>query len=274
MSMAAMIARFSISLPVVLLNQALRAVGGGRIRQRARGDTERYVGCSARRRRPTHGSAGPGGNTQNNSARIGTRGAAAASPPPDTLAPTGRPGAQATRSCFLSFCYALGSGVRPPSQCPEHPLDIDTQVGKRAAEQRGATHEDHVIPCPLRRALLPIRLAQASPRPVALDRSAQPSANSEADLPLTRTRPPERDEAPIPPPPALPEDRLELTRPKACSAHLWRDTAGSPPHPARLSAAFALRQASLNTFGRQGLMRSGIRSILPADGHLAEMFSS
>ena len=49
MSTAAMIARFSFSLAVVLLDQVLRAVGVGRIRQRARGDTERSVGCSARR---------------------------------------------------------------------------------------------------------------------------------------------------------------------------------------------------------------------------------
>ena len=138
-----------------------------------------------------------------------------------------RPRAHA--SC--SFCCALGSGVRPPRQCPEHPLDIATQIGERAAEQRGATHEDHVIPCPLRRALLPIRFAQASPRPIALDRSAQPSANGEADLPLTRTRPPERDEAlQLLPPPALPENRLELSRPKALTSAHRQDTAGSPPH--------------------------------------------
>src|SRR6185369_12030388 len=44
MSMAAMIARFSISLLVVLPDQALGATGVGRIRQRARGGTERYGG--------------------------------------------------------------------------------------------------------------------------------------------------------------------------------------------------------------------------------------
>ena len=233
MSMAAMIARFSISLLVVLLDQALGAAGVGRIRQRARGGTERYGGCSARRRRPTHGSAAPGGNTQNNSARIGTRAGATASAPPDTPAPAGRPGAQATRSCFCPSCRALGSGLRPPRQCPEHPLDIATQIGERAAEQRGATHEDYVKPFPLRRALLPIRFAQASPRPIALDRSAQPSANGEADPPLTRTRPPERDEAlQLLPPPALPENRLELSRPKALTSRPPTGHRGlAAPHP-------------------------------------------
>src|ERR1700675_4719726 len=54
MSMAAIIARFSISLLVVLLDQALGATGVGRIHQGARGGTERYGGCSARRRGPIH----------------------------------------------------------------------------------------------------------------------------------------------------------------------------------------------------------------------------
>ena len=248
MSMAAMIARFSISLPVVLPNQVLRAVGVGRIRQRARGDTERYVGCSARRRRPTRGSAGPGGNTRNNSARIGTRAAAAASPPPDTPAPCARPGAPATRSCVLSFCCALGSGVRPPSQCPKHPLDIDTQVGERAAEQRGATHEDHVIPVPASPAA-PADTPRAGVACALLRSTAPPSRRPTAKptFPSPATRPPERNEAlQLLPPPALPENRLELARPKALPSAHREDTAGSPPHaPLDGQPLSPLRPASL-----------------------------
>jgi energy-coupling factor transporter ATP-binding protein EcfA2 len=79
------------------------------------------------------------------------------------------------------------------------------------------------------------------------------------------------------PPPALPENRLELSRSKALTSPHRQDTADPPPHaPARQSVAFALSPGVASApFDRPGSSCArGIRASSCGAGHSAEMFSS